>query len=79
MSLVLDADAVTIFDTDGITVRFMNQDLAGNNIKNAQDVIDFVSKVTFAQLSGLSRLNIERLALSRSPRLRLWVLPNSFL
>ena len=39
------ADAVTLFDTDGISVKFMNHEVSGNNVKTAQDVLQFIAQV----------------------------------
>lgn len=52
----LCTDAATLFDMDGINVRFMNGDVAGNNIKNAQDVIDFVGRVNTCHFQLISEL-----------------------
>ena len=39
------ADAATLFDPDGIDVRFMNSPVEGNNLRSAAEVENLVGQV----------------------------------
>ena len=41
------ADAATLFDHDGISVRFMNSTLEGNNIKSSSEATNLIGQVHF--------------------------------
>ena len=41
------ADAATLFDTDGISVRFMNGPVEGNNIRSAAEANNLLQQVSF--------------------------------
>ena len=41
------AFATSLFDEDGFSVRFLNSDIKGNNIKHEQDAMDLVDRVPF--------------------------------
>ncbi|KAJ3037858.1 hypothetical protein HDV00_001273 [Rhizophlyctis rosea] len=47
------AEICTGFDEDGISVRFMNNQLQGNNIRTPQDVQNLISQVRFSGLTPL--------------------------
>ncbi|KAK9476016.1 hypothetical protein V1514DRAFT_338236 [Lipomyces japonicus] len=47
------AYAASLFDTDGIEVRFMNNQLQGNSIKSDQQVLSLVQQVRFSGLTPL--------------------------
>lgn len=47
------AYAASLFDDDGVNVRFMNSDQQGNNIKNEPDVERLVSMVQFKGLTPM--------------------------
>lgn len=47
------AYAASLFDEDGIQVRFMNNDLQGNNIRSEQQVEDLVQRVQFKGLTPM--------------------------
>ena len=49
------ADAATLFDSDGISVRFMNNPLEGENIKSSVEATNLISQVTHLQASLLSK------------------------
>ena len=54
------AFAASLFDDDGVQVRFINSAEQGNGIRNEQQVNDMVARVKF---SGLTRIGsqLERL------------------
>lgn len=39
------SDAATLFDHDGISVRFMNNSTEGNNIRSAQEATNLIQQV----------------------------------
>ena len=39
------ADAATLFDTDGISVRFMNSQVEGNNVRSAAEANNLLQQV----------------------------------
>lgn len=47
------AHATSLFDQDGIQVRFLNTPLNGDNIRNEQDVLRVVGQVSFKGLTPL--------------------------
>lgn len=47
------AFAASLFDSDGIEVRFMNSDLQGNNIRNEAEVEGLISRVQFKGLTPM--------------------------
>ena len=47
------AFAASLFDADGIEVRFMNSDLQGNNIRNEAEVEQLISRVQFKGLTPM--------------------------
>lgn len=47
------AHATSLFDQDGIQVRFLNSQINGDNIRNEQDVIHLVQQVRFSGLTPL--------------------------
>ena len=49
------AFAASLFDTDGVQVRFMNSLEQGNGIRNEQQVNDLVSRVKFSGLTPMGR------------------------
>ena len=49
------ADAATLFDTDGISVRFMNGPVEGNNIKSAAEANNLLQQVSIG-LSCLTQI-----------------------
>jgi vWA found in TerF C terminus len=57
MKAILDrvAFATSLFDDDGIQVRFMNSTLQGNGIRNAQQAKDLVAQVKFSGLTPMGR------------------------
>lgn len=40
------ADAATLFDTDGISVRFMNGPVEGNNVRSAAEANNLLQQVS---------------------------------
>ena len=57
LKLILNrvAFATSLFDTDGIQVRFMNSPTQGNGIRNEQQVEQLVSQVKFSGMTPLGR------------------------
>lgn len=55
MKLILDrvAYAASLFDSDGIQVRFMNSQVDGNGIRNSQEAAQLVQRVRFSGLTPL--------------------------
>lgn len=53
MILSRAAFAASLFDQDGIEIRFMNSDLQGNNIHNSMEVEQMVQRVQFKGLTPL--------------------------
>lgn len=52
------AEVATLFDDDGIVVRFMNSPIQGNGIRNAQEANNLVQNVQFTGMTPLgSRLD----------------------
>ena len=49
------AFAASLFDEDGVQVRFMNSPEQGNGIRNEQQVNDMVSRVKFTGLTPMGR------------------------
>lgn len=49
------AFATSLFDDDGIQVRFMNSTDQGNNIRNEQQVSEMVSRTRFSGLTPMGR------------------------
>lgn len=49
------AYATSLFDEDGIQVRFMNSQLEGNGIKNEHMVNDLISRTKFSGLTPMGR------------------------
>jgi hypothetical protein len=49
------AFAASLFDEDGIQVRFLNSVIQGNNIKGEQQVQQMISQVKFSGLTPLAR------------------------
>ena len=49
------ADAATLFDHDGISVRFMNNGLEGNNIRSAAEATNLIGQ---ASLNVLVQQNV---------------------
>jgi len=47
------AYAASLFDQDGIEIRFMNSELQGNNIHNAAEVESLISRVQFKGLTPM--------------------------
>ena len=47
------AFAASLFDSDGIQVRFMNSQVDGNGIRNAKEATDLVQRVRFSGLTPL--------------------------
>lgn len=47
------AFAASLFDSDGIQVRFMNSQVDGNGIRNSKDATDLVQRVRFSGLTPL--------------------------
>ncbi|KFY61558.1 hypothetical protein V497_02897 [Pseudogymnoascus sp. VKM F-4516 (FW-969)] len=47
------AFAASLFDSDGIEIRFMNSDLQGNNIRNEAEVEGLISRVQFKGLTPM--------------------------
>jgi hypothetical protein len=47
------AFAGSLFDSDGIEIRFMNSDLQGNNVRTAQEVEQLVQRVQFKGLTPM--------------------------
>lgn len=47
------AHATSLFDQDGIQVRFLNSNINGDNIRNEQDVLRLVEQVRFSGLTPL--------------------------
>ncbi|OBT53337.1 hypothetical protein VE04_06477 [Pseudogymnoascus sp. 24MN13] len=47
------AFAASLFDSDGIEVRFMNSDIQGNNIRNEAEVEQLISRVQFKGLTPM--------------------------
>ena len=47
------AEIVSEFDDDGISVRFINSDVQGDNLRTERDVTDLVNKVPFTGLTPL--------------------------
>lgn len=58
MKLILQkvAFAASLFDTDGIEIRFMNSDLQGNNVRSAQDVESLVRQANFKGLTPMGTM-----------------------
>lgn len=56
------AYAASLFDDDGIEVRFMNSRVEGNGLRTEQEAMALVQQVKF---SGLTPLGTVRLPLSR--------------
>lgn len=48
------AFATSLFDQDGFSVRFMNTDVQGDNIKTEQQANDLISRVRFEDLTPLA-------------------------
>jgi hypothetical protein len=48
------AFAGSLFDQDGFSVRFMNSDVQGDNIRTEQQAIDLVNKVRFEDMTPLA-------------------------
>lgn len=53
MILSKAAFAASLFDQDGIEIRFMNSDLQGNNIHNSMEVEQMIQRVSFKGLTPL--------------------------
>jgi hypothetical protein len=53
MKLILQrvAYAATLFDTDGIEIRFMNSTIQGNNVRTAQEVDQLIQRIKFQGLT----------------------------
>lgn len=49
------AFATSLFDTDGIQVRFMNSQVQGNGIRNEQQVAQLLTQVKFSGMTPLGR------------------------
>ncbi|KIV87825.1 hypothetical protein PV11_03345 [Exophiala sideris] len=49
------AHATSLFDEDGIQIRFMNSQEQGNNIRNEQQVNDMVARTRFSGLTPMGR------------------------
>jgi hypothetical protein len=70
------AFAASLFDDDGIQVRFMNNQVEGNGLKNEQQAMDLISRVKFSGLTplgtGLQQKILEPLVLgpARAGRLQ---------
>ena len=47
------SDIITMFDDDGILVRFMNSNVNGDGIRNSSDVQQLISKVHFSGMTPL--------------------------
>ncbi|PGH06777.1 hypothetical protein GX51_02218 [Blastomyces parvus] len=45
--------AATLFDDDGIQIRFMNSDLRGDNIRNEQQIEHLISTIKFSGLTPM--------------------------
>ncbi|KAL2374477.1 hypothetical protein RJ035_007094 [Blastomyces gilchristii] len=45
--------AATLFDDDGIQIRFMNSDLQGDNIRNEQQIEHLISTIKFSGLTPM--------------------------
>lgn len=57
LKLILNrvAFATSLFDTDGIQVRFMNSPTQGNGIRNAQQVEQMISQIKFSGMTPMGR------------------------
>lgn len=57
LKLILNrvAYATSLFDTDGIQVRFMNSQIQGNGIRNEQQVAHLLTQVKFSGMTPLGR------------------------
>jgi hypothetical protein len=57
LKLILNrvAFATSLFDTDGIQVRFMNSPTQGNGIRNAQQVEQLISQIKFSGMTPMGR------------------------
>jgi hypothetical protein len=49
------AFAATLFDEDGVQVRFMNSPEQGNGIRNEQQVNDLIARIKFSSLTPMGR------------------------
>ena len=47
------AFAASLFDTDGIEIRFMNSDLQGNNVRTEQEVDQLIHRIQFKGLTPM--------------------------
>jgi len=55
LKLILDrvTQAASLFDSDGIQVRFMNNRIEGNGIRNSQDAANLLKQIRFSGLTPL--------------------------
>lgn len=64
------AFAASLFDSDGIEIRFMNSDVQGNNVRSAQEVDALLQRIQFKGLtpmgSQLKRKVLEPLVVQRA-------------
>lgn len=47
------AHATSLFDQDGIQIRFLNSNVNGDNVRNEQDVLRLVQQIRFSGLTPL--------------------------
>ncbi len=55
MKLILSrvAFATSLFDNDGIQIRFMNSNMQGNNIRTEQEVDNLIRGISFSGLTPM--------------------------